>query len=54
MCAASRQDVDGAYALTHGHDHYGQFCGKATLKDCCRSCTVKADGCHVSTWKHSW
>ena len=27
------KDVDGAYALSHGHDHYGRFCGLNHLKD---------------------
>ena len=28
-----RQDVDGAHVLSHGHDHYGRFCGLDPLKD---------------------
>ena len=27
------KDVDGSYALSHGHDHYGRFCGLNHLKD---------------------
>ncbi|CAJ1410695.1 unnamed protein product [Effrenium voratum] len=27
------KDVDGAYSLTHGHDHYGHFCGRDSLED---------------------
>ncbi|CAL1145678.1 unnamed protein product, partial [Cladocopium goreaui] len=30
---ACLKDVDGAYALSHGHDHYGRFCGLNHLEE---------------------